>query len=100
MSWGALGHGQAGGEFDSVSAAAVALWRSVVAACRRAASSEACTALRHAGTVLGAEMTTQGHAAVTRGREWHKRYGHAWVSLYPRGEAKHEKAPHRPELGR
>jgi hypothetical protein len=45
-------------------------------------------------------MATQGHAAVTRGREWHKRYGHAWVSLYPRGEAKHEKAPHRPELGR
>jgi hypothetical protein len=99
MSWGALGHGQGWGEFRSVDHARAALWRAVVRTCRRV-DVWRCDYLRHAGTVLRREMDTQGRRQVERGRPWSKHFGSAWVGLYPRGEGKHEKTPHRPEKGR
>jgi hypothetical protein len=99
MSWGALGHGQGWGEFHSVDDARAALWRAVVRTCSRVGVVR-CDLLRRAGTVLQREMDTRGRRALEHGHKWSARYGSAWVALYPRGRAKHEKAPHRPEKGR
>jgi hypothetical protein len=96
MSWGALGHGQGWGEFRSVDDCARALWSSAQRACKRVGDSPRAALLLHAVGVLLQDMRTRGREALERGRTWHARYGSAWVALYPRGRAKHEKAPHRP----
>jgi hypothetical protein len=100
MSWGALGHGQGWAEFASVDECARALCASVRRAYRRMDPSQRGCLLKYSAHVLRVDMCTEGLHAVSRGQVWHARHGTAWVSLYPRGGGKHEKAPHRPENGR
>jgi hypothetical protein len=100
MSWGALGYGQAWGEFPTVDAAAHALNSSVRRSLARYQPGMRGCLLKHSAGVLRCEMCTDGLHAVCRGKRWHSEHGITWVALYPRGGGEHEEAPHRPEKGR
>lgn len=100
MSWGAPEHGQAWGEFSSVDECARALDRSLRRVLGRMAPGMRGCLLKRSVHRLRADMCTQGLHHVSQGHSWHGEAGTVWVSLYPHGGGKHEKAPHRPVIGR